>query len=41
MESALGILSSWPTNCGLGININKIDPILFSRRYKIEGRELP
>ena len=35
MESALGILSCWATNCGLGINSNKTDLFLYSRRYKI------
>ena len=36
MESALGILSTWATNCSLDINHNKIDLVLFSRKYKIE-----
>ena len=27
-ESALGILSSWATNCGLGLNPNKTDFVL-------------
>ena len=41
MESALEILSSWTTNCGLGSNPNKTDLILFSRRYKNETFRLP
>ena len=42
MESALGILSSCVTNCGLDLNPNKIDLVLFSRSYKIDTfRELP
>ena len=45
MESAVGILSSWATNCDLGINSNKTDlvlfSLLFSLKYKIEIFWLP
>ena len=50
MESAVENLSSWAMNCcGLNINPNKADLVLFLSWYKIEtfklsrlrGRELP
>ena len=41
MESALGILFSWATKCGLGINPNKTCLVLFFRLPKLSGRELP
>ena len=36
-----GILSSWGTNCSLGINFNKIHLVLFLCRYKIDTFRLP
>ena len=41
MESALGILFPWATNCDLSLNAIKTALILFSRRYKIETFRLP
>ena len=35
------ILFSWAANCGLGINDNKTELILFSREFKIETFRLP
>ena len=41
MESALGTLSSWATNCSLGINSNKADLVETVRLPKLGDRELP
>ena len=40
IESALGTLSPSAVNCGLGINSNKTDFVMLSRKYKIKSFRL-
>ena len=35
MDNALSILSEWAIICGLGVNPNKTELVLFTRKYKI------
>ena len=37
----LNVLSSWATSKSLGVNPEKTDLVLFTRRYKIEQFRLP
>jgi len=41
METALSILSRWTAVCGLGVNPEKIELVLFTRKYKIPNQILP
>jgi len=41
METALSILSRWTAVCGLGVNPEKTELVLFTRKYKIPNLILP
>jgi len=41
METALSTLSRWTAVCGLGVNLEKTELVLFTRKYKIPNLILP
>jgi len=41
METALPTLSRWTADYGLGVNPEKIELVLFTRKYMIPSRTLP
>jgi len=41
MEAALSDLSRWTADCGLGVNSEKTELVLFKRMCKIPNRTLP
>jgi len=41
METALSTLSRWTAVCGLGVNPEKTELVLFTRKYKIPNLILP
>jgi len=41
METALSTLSRWTAVCGLGVNPEKTELVLFTRKYKIQNLILP
>jgi len=41
METGLSTLSRWTADCGLGVNPEKTELVLFTRKYKIPNLTLP